>query len=282
MTDRECVEFLQWALPRMGLRWRGFRRVRRQVCKRIARRHRELELSGLAAYRGWLEQHPEEWHHLDFLCAVTISRFWRDAAVFDRLGREVLPALAERAVARGDDSLRCWSAGCASGEEPYSLALAWKLLAGERFPDLAFDVVATDASPAMIQRAREARYPASSLKDLLPEWAERAFRREGDTYRLRDACRPSVDFRVQDLRTAMPDGPFDVVLCRNLVFTYLEEPLQRRLLDEIRARVVPAGALVLGSHESLPGGTGGWTPWPDAPCVFARAPAHELPLRARS
>jgi chemotaxis protein methyltransferase CheR len=116
MSDAECVAFLQWALPRLNLRWQGFRKVRRQVCRRISRRLAELGLADAAAYRAYLEAQPQEWAVLGGLCRVTISRFWRDQAVFEVLCDTVLPALGAPVSA--------WSAGCASGEEPYSLVLA--------------------------------------------------------------------------------------------------------------------------------------------------------------
>jgi chemotaxis protein methyltransferase CheR len=111
------VEFLQWALPRLGLRWAGFRRVRGQVRRRVRRRVAALGLEDLDAYRAYLDAHPEEWEVLDALTPITISRFYRDRDVFARLEDDVLPALASAAAAAGRDGLRCWSAGCASGEE---------------------------------------------------------------------------------------------------------------------------------------------------------------------
>jgi chemotaxis protein methyltransferase CheR len=94
VTDQECVEFLQWALPRMQMRWSGFRKVRRQVCRRIQRRMQVLE-KDVQGYREFLEAEPEEWDVLDALCRITISRFYRDRAVFAYLQTTVLPALAE-------------------------------------------------------------------------------------------------------------------------------------------------------------------------------------------
>src|SRR4051812_3321182 len=101
MQDRECAAFLEWALPRLELRSPGFRRVRGQVCKRLARRQSELGIPSLTEYRTYLDSHPDEWRVLDPLCRVTISRFYRDRAIFDALAGEVLPLLAERAVAAG-------------------------------------------------------------------------------------------------------------------------------------------------------------------------------------
>jgi chemotaxis protein methyltransferase CheR len=78
MSDSQCVVFLQWALPRLRVRWAGFRKVRRQVCRRVWRRARELGLADLVAYRAYLEEHPEEWALLDSMARITISRFYRD------------------------------------------------------------------------------------------------------------------------------------------------------------------------------------------------------------
>ena len=100
MNDLDCVQFLQWALPKMRMRWPGFRKVRRQVCKRVDRRLRRLGLVGVAAYRAYLDDHPDEWSELDQLCRIPISRFYRDRGVFDLLRDDVLPSLAADTRAR--------------------------------------------------------------------------------------------------------------------------------------------------------------------------------------
>jgi len=101
VKDAACVEFLQWALPRLRMRWAGFRKVRRQVCRRVERRIRELDLHDVDAYRAYLELTPDEWLQLDALCHVTISRFYRDRGVFELLERSVLPELAADVEALG-------------------------------------------------------------------------------------------------------------------------------------------------------------------------------------
>ncbi|MHC4136805.1 MAG: CheR family methyltransferase [Planctomycetota bacterium] len=239
MKDAECVRFLQWALPRMRLRWRGFRKVRRQVGKRLGQRLEELGLDDLDAYRARLASDPQEWKVLDGRCRIPISRFYRDRAVFDHLFQEVLPALARR---HGEVS--CWSAGCASGEEPYTLAIAARLL------DLPLRIVATDSDPHLLARAEAARYGPSSLKELPRPWREQAFT---PGHVLRPAYREAVRFLHGDIRDAMPDGPFHLVLCRNLAFMYFDESLQRTVLAGIATRLGPGGVLVIGQHETLPG-----------------------------
>jgi len=252
MTDADCVALLRWALPRLRLRWAGYRRVRRQVCKRIARRLEELGLDGPLAYRERLESDPAEWTRLDACCRITISRFCRDRAVFEQLGSDLLPELARAAVARGSLRLRAWSAGCASGEEPYSLNLLWRLQAGRVCAPVGLQVTATDADEALLERARTAIFPSSALRELPAEWRGAAFERCGEQYRLLPEFRMGVEFLRQDIRQEQPPPPFDLILCRNGVFTYFEPTLQRQLSERIAEQLGAGGILVLGTHESLP------------------------------
>src|SRR5687767_9866085 len=104
MKDAECAGFLQEALPRLGLRWPGFRKVRGLVCKPIGKRLRERGLADLCDYRAYLEAHASEWERLDAFCRIPISRLYRDRAVFAGLEHEVLPVLA---MAKLPQPLRC-------------------------------------------------------------------------------------------------------------------------------------------------------------------------------
>ena len=234
-TALNDVEFLQWALPRAGLRWAGFRKPRRQVLRRLRARVEELGLDGLDAYRSYLEANPDEWSHFVSLTPVTISRFYRDRAVFEALETVVLPELRPR---------RAWSAGCASGEEPYTLALI--------APEL--EILATDVHEPVLRRARAAAYPESSFAEL-PERL-RARMRDG-------GYRDRVEFRRHDLRDAPPDGPFDLILCRNSAFTYFADSVQARVLAQLLGVLRPGGALVVCLHEQLP-----LEPWPGARAVY--------------
>ncbi len=248
MKDADCVEFLRWCLPRLRLRWAGFRKVRRTLCKRVDRHVRRLGLADVGAYRAYLETTPAEWTHFDALCRIPISRFYRDRAVFDCLGADILPALAA-AVPSG--RLRAWSAGCASGEEPYGVMLLWRLRVEPRFPERGLEMLASDADPHMLERARRGLYALGSLKDL-PADLVAGFEPVGDRFRLRDGLRADVTFELRDIRAALPTGPFDLVLCRNLVFTYFDDELQRATLRKLATRLRDGGALVIGKHEVLP------------------------------
>jgi chemotaxis protein methyltransferase CheR len=254
MNDRECVELLQWALPRLGLRWRGFKNVRRQVCRRVSARASELGIPDAASYRRRLEDDADERRALDALCFVTISRFYRDHRIYEALQSTFLPALSEAARARGARRLRVWSAGCASGEEPYTLAILWRLELASRFPELDLDLVATDFDGAVLARAAQGLYEPSSLRELPSTWNDVAFERQGDLLRVRDEFRRGITFVREDVRRYAPQAPLDLVLCRNVAFTYFDEAAQRRFVDRVVERLVPKGVLVVGAHETIPDG----------------------------
>lgn len=260
MRDQECIAFLQWALPRLHLRWPGFRKVRHRVCRRIAARMRELRLPGVAAYRAHLEHHPAEWATLDGLCRITVSVFYRDRAVFDFLTDSVLPALWRKAAARGEGTLRTWSIGCASGEEPYSVVLAGQLGAHPPAAGIEMAILATDVDAAVLRRAAVACYPYSSIKLLPPEWIARAFDAIDRHYCLREPYRKRVRFERHDVRLTLPEQHFDLILCRNLVFTYFDADLQRETLARLLGRLRPGGAFVIGRREVLPEGSD-LVPW---------------------
>jgi chemotaxis protein methyltransferase CheR len=252
VADADCVAFLQWALPRLGRRWAGYRKVRRRVCRRIWHRIDELGLTSLADYRSHLESDPQEWPRLDALADVTISRFYRDRAVFDFMRSDVLPALVERAREAGGDTIRAWSTGCASGEEPYTLAIMWKLAIAQAAPAIRLHILGTDIKPTVLRRADRARYPSSALRDLPAEWPDAAFTPEDGEQVLKPQFRGNVTFSQHDIRTEPPDGPFDLIMCRYQAFTYFDDEGQRTTLRTFAQVTRPGAVLVLGGREGIP------------------------------
>jgi chemotaxis protein methyltransferase CheR len=278
MSDEACIAFLKWCLPQLGLRWPGYRRVRRLVGKRLSRRLAELGLADLEAYRAFLSDEPGEWPRLEAMCHIPISRFYRDRSVFDAIGQSLLPEAAAMAAQGGQDRVRCWSVGCASGEEPYTLALQWRFLLAPCWPKIALAVVATDDDEPLLQRAAAACYGRSSLKELRPDWIDRAFFRSGALFCLKPEFRADVRFLRQDVRAAMPDGPFQLILCRNAVFTYFDAAAQRQTLDRMRERLAPGGFLVLGAHEALPADSSDFAPIAGGLPIYRRRSAQPPPI----
>lgn len=252
MRDQDCIIFLQDYLPRLGLRWPGYRKVRRTVCKRLSRRLKALSLESLSDYGDLLARDPDERAQFDALCRIPISRFYRDRQVFVALGETLLPDLAEAVIARGETCLHAWSAGCASGEEPYSLKLVWDRQVQSRYPDLGLEIFASDADQQMLERAEVARYTTGSLKDLPAPLKEAGFVREDSEFCLRPEIKTGITFVRQDIRTAAPPCLFDLILCRNLAFTYFDKEVQNTVLARLNRHLRAEGMLVIGAHERLP------------------------------
>lgn len=261
MEDNACVAFLQWALPRLNLRWSGFRKVRRQVCRRIDRRIAELGLPDIDSYKKYLTVTGGEWAVLDHFCRITISRFYRDRLIFDYLGTEVLPLLSERSLQRDDRVIRAWSGGCASGEEPYTLALIYHFLIREQFPDVHVEISATDIDPAVLERAQNGCYNESSLRDLPAHWRQEAFVYQHGMYSLKPFVKTYVRFSILDIREQAPAGTFDLIFCRNLAFTYFNVEIQRSVLARLFRKLADRGVLVIGLHENLPDNDLGLIRW---------------------
>ncbi len=250
LKDPDCVKFLQEILPQLHLRWAGFRRVRRQVCRRIATRFLELGLEDFASYRNYLLNHPDEWSVVDQCCRITISRFYRDRVVFEQLC-QFLPGLIQLGQDKRDKSLRCWCAGCASGEEVYTLKLIEHFYLSSQKLFLPVQILGTEINEFLVSRARGGCYPQGTLKELPSQWLAEAFD-VNEQYCLKSAFQEGIKFEVGDIRKQMPSGSFHLILCRNLAFTYFEPVLQQKILQGLLYRLVPEGILVIGKKESLP------------------------------
>jgi len=269
MKDEACICFLQWALPLLHMRWQGFRKVRGQVCKRLGRRLDELQLPDLKNYRMYLENNPLEWHILDAMCRITISRFYRDQGIYNSLCSDVFPELIENARNRGEKTLSCWCIGAASGEEPYSMSLLWDL-SGLHKHGIDLKLLATEIDQLLISRARKGCYPASSINELPSEIRGRAFIEKNGQFCLKEHYRMRVQFLQQDIRDGQPDADFHLILCRNLVFTYFSPELQEEIGRKILKRLKPGGGLVLGSHEKLPGALQDLALWLPGKTIYRR------------
>ena len=212
---------------------------------------------------------PEEWAVLDGFCRITISRFFRDRGVYQTLQTVVLPDLVSRAHAAGSPPFEIWSAGCGAGDEPYSLAILLQELANSSPDTPGLHILASDADERQLQRARTAIYPESCLREVSREIRDRAFESvEPSMFRLRGRFREGIEWLRQDLRREMPVGPFHLILCRNLAFTYFDTNTQMEVLQALLLRLATGGYLVIGAHETLPSESRNLPPHPDCPCVL--------------
>lgn len=172
--------------------------------------------------------------------------FFRDPPVFEALRNHILPELTERRQAA--KSLRIWSAACSSGQETYSLAM---LLLELGLADWNIEIVATDLSNQILERARAARYLQLEMNRGLPAaLLVKYFERAGLDWQLKEKVKKMARFSPFDLRDPMAAlGYFDLVLCRN-VLIYFDMETRRRILAGMRGQMFPGGYLILGSSET--------------------------------
>lgn len=234
-------------LEHLNRPWVGYRNVRKGVKKRICRHMVDLECSTIEQYLMQLAQQPAAMAACEQCLRVTISRFFRDRHLWQTLQARILPGLVKRFL----PPIRIWSAGCASGEESYSLAMVWNELA----PLPALDLLATDAGKICLERARAGAYTRSSLKDVPDEMRARYFsaRRGGRQFVVRTRFLPTIRWQVHDLMGDPPEkAQFHLILLRNNVLTYYRGADLQAAFTRILSVLAPGGCLVTGAHERLP------------------------------
>jgi len=201
-------------------------------------------------YLGVLRADPAEIDALLAALSINVSRFFRDVPVFDALRHAVLaPLLAERAQT-GQCSISVWSAGCASGEEPYSVAIILKELLKEKFSSWNVTIRATDVDARVLARAQRALFTASSFRDLQADYVQRYFSVQGSTYTLQPEIRQAVTFEQHDLTSHRPLPGYDLILCRN-VLIYFARQHQSGVVQQLVEHLRPGGYLVLGMVEMV-------------------------------
>ena len=232
--------FLKEVLPPLGLAPRPH--LRRGVRRRLARRMEELGLRDWESYAARVTADEGERGELRALLGVTISRFFRNRGFWEHLAANVLPDLSPAAA---------WSCGCASGEEPYSLAILWR----RACPGRGLSLLATDIDPVVLVRAQDGLYPEGSLRELPEELRAEYFRPEPGGLRLSEEVRRAVKFVRHDVMLEpAPEGPFGLVLCRNAAFTYFGPEARVEAARKLAAALAPGGYLAVGRKERLPEG----------------------------
>jgi chemotaxis protein methyltransferase CheR len=220
------------------------------VRARLAKRLRKLGLPDFDAYLEFVESEPDRREFAEMIDALTTNKtsFLREATHFDFLRDQVFPTFS--------GSIRIWSAGCSSGEEPYTLAM----LLNETFDAPALRdarILATDISHRVLATAKAGQYPVDVMSDVPAAWLQRYWtrKRDGarDVYEAQPALKKLVHFAKLNLMEKWPmQGPFDAILCRN-VMIYFDKGTQQRLVERYHALLKPGGHLFVGHSESLTG-----------------------------
>ncbi|HEU5434085.1 MAG TPA: CheR family methyltransferase, partial [Thermomicrobiales bacterium] len=244
--DGELRAFLERIRERSGLDFNAYKRP--TIVRRLQRRMAAVGAATLADYRRYVERHPDEMQRLVAGFLIKVTEFFRDPDFFLYLRDSVLPTLIAEAKERGE--LRLWSAGCATGEEAYTLAMLVSDLLSDDLGNLHVRIFATDIAAEAVDFARRGVYPAAALENLPPDLVDRHFIQLDGAYEVRKPVRALVIFGEHDLGYRAPFPRIDLVVCRN-VLIYFTPELQRRALQLFAFSLRQGGYLALGKAETV-------------------------------
>ena len=238
-----------------GIDFSGYRQ--RSLSRRIAFRLAKLGINDNDEYIELLDSDATECDELIDTIAINVSAFFRDPIVYEILAQRVIPDIIEKKRKSGLRQLRIWSAGCAGGEEPYSLAMLIHKALKKDPSEWSIHIFATDIDKESLRRAEKGNYPRESLLNTKLEIVSEYFECKESDYLVKPEIREMVHFSNDDLTSMTTFAPkesifgeFDIIFCRN-VLIYLNDELQRRVMEKFVHSLDSKGYLVLGEAEQL-------------------------------
>ncbi len=216
--------------------------------RRIRRRMTQVHVDSFERYMLYLDRNPDEHTQLLNVILINVTRFFRDPEAWESLGQQVLPRMLEDGGM--PRTLRIWSAGCSSGEEPYTVAMMIAEHLRSDGTELDVKIYATDIDEDALATARHGLYHLEQLKDVPRPLFERYFAQEGQLYRIRRELRKWVMFGRHDLTQDAPLSHIDLLICRN-VLIYFDSELQNRIMPRFQYAVRERGFLFLGRSEAM-------------------------------
>jgi two-component system CheB/CheR fusion protein len=245
-ADTSLEGLLDFVKQSRGFDFTGYKRS--SIQRRVAKRMGEVEVDGYEEYLDFLELHPEEFVSLFNTILINVTSFFRDPQAWEYLADQLLPELIS---SRSPDSpLRVWSAGCASGEEPYTLAMVLARVLGDSAFQARVKIYATDIDEAALDLARHAAYAPKQVENVPADALERFFERTDQRYVFRKDLRRCVIFGRNDLVQDAPISRIDLLVCRNTLMYFTAET-QNQILRRFHFGLSDDGILMLGKSEML-------------------------------
>ena len=265
--DEHLDDLLEFLRVTRGFDFTVYKRP--TLTRRLTKRLQDVGVDGYDAYRDYLELHPEEFESLFDTVLINVTAFFRDPEAWHALARGPLPKLLSRRDA--DAPIRIWSAGCATGEEAYTVAMVLAEAMGEDEYRRRVKIYATDVDEAALAEARTGRYAGHRIEGIPRELVDRYFERVRDLYTFRADLRRTVIFGVHDVTTDAPISRLDLLLCRN-VLMYLIAETQQKAMAQFRYALRDDGLLFLGRAETLLTRNDLFTPIDQKHRIFAPSP----------
>ncbi|MFH1397156.1 MAG: protein-glutamate O-methyltransferase CheR [Candidatus Omnitrophota bacterium] len=227
-----------------------FRNYHQEILKRrLALRIRANGLKSYSEYMNFLFSNPKEYDKLFETLCINVSEFFRDSSIWITV-KALLENLVRLKNKNNEKSIKIWSAGCACGEEPYTIAIILKELLNDDLNKFDLDIYGTDIDKEALEAAEETVYPKASVKNLTPRIAEKYFLAIGGNYKLRSQIRDMVKLCYLDLTSFDLIENVDVIFCRN-VFIYFNLRLQKELVTKFHRSLKSGGYIVMGKVETI-------------------------------
>lgn len=248
--DRELELLLRKLYTERGLDAHHFRPS--YIERRLKSRLRAARVDSYREYRRFLDEHPEEYNPLLNALTINVTGFFRDRPVFEFFANRVVPELIQSKTGRRQHLVRVWSAGCATGEEPYSVAMILAEAAAGRKFGSNISVHATDIDERSLETAKEATYPKKELQSVPAHFRGGCEAAGAGQFAIAPEIRQLVKFRRLDLFADKPIAAVDIVFCRN-VLIYFDRRQQERIIASFHSALNRGGYLVIGKTEKLGG-----------------------------
>jgi chemotaxis protein methyltransferase CheR len=220
--------------------------------RRFGVRMRVCASKTYADYIAFLETNPKEYDQLLDDLTINVTQFFRDPIVFKAMEEEVLPLLIYEKVKQNKNDITIWSAGCSSGEEPYSIAIMLRELLGEELDNFNVNIIGSDIDDFSLDAAATGKYLPRQVTNVKKEYLQKYFKLDGETYQISQDIMDMVDFRKIDLIAAKPPARFDCIFCRNVVIYFTRE-MQEHLYMKFFGSLNQGGYFVMGNTETLVG-----------------------------
>ena len=253
-------------LEYFDLSFSGYRKVRKGVKKRINRHMQDLGCSTVSDYLSILNENEEHLNEARRLMTVSISRFFRDRHMWQILEHNIFPLFIQH------QHIHIWSAGCACGEEVYSVNILKERLKKNHsdFPEI--HITATDMNPVYIHKAETGVYSASSLRELPGSWQDLFFEKRGKKqFAVKEKLKRNISWEVRYFDTKPSVKGVNIIFLRNNLLTYYKPHIQKESLTTILDALSPSGWLVIGSREALPCEYSDLKAHPDCAFIYGRS-----------
>jgi two-component system CheB/CheR fusion protein len=242
-TFEALLEYLETA---RGFDFSGYKRM--SLMRRVLKRMGMLNVQGFTEYIDYLELHPAEFGILFNTILINVTSFFRDQDAWNYLATDIVPKILEQIPS--DEPIRVWSAGCASGQEAYSIAMLLSRALGGADYHKRVKIYATDVDEEALQQARQATYSAAEVSSLEPDYLEEFFVQANGKYMFRQDMRRTVIFGRLDLLQDAPISHLDLLICRNTLM-YLNAETQSHIISRMHFALKDTGFLFLGKAEML-------------------------------